>query len=127
METKEQRVEPHHSVKKTGLISHLWISKMKILDLELLHLNELFSRASFLLVKEDFQRISYFRKKHSDLQIAIATHGRRIRHAGYRFSRNTRKLEVETRSQLDQELQELTEHLRAFNNRLFKRPRRSCL
>jgi hypothetical protein len=120
MQTIERKVNTRARAKQTAPDDSSWIRTMNILEQELERLNALFTAASFMLCEQDFQGLSRLRQSHLILKAKMAEYFQRFRNPCRRLRRNTRKSQVQTRNNLQFELQDLSSHLQKFKHKLLK-------
>ena len=120
MQIIERKVNTRARAKQTTPANSSWIRTMNILEQELERLNTLFAAASFLLCEQDFQGLSRLRQSHSALKAKMAEYFQRFKNPCRRLRRNTRKSQIQTRNNLQTELQDLSSHLQKFKDKLLK-------
>lgn len=101
---------------------------MSDLEQELNRLSTLFAVASFILVKQDFQSLSYLRQNHSALKMKMSAYFREFKPYALRRRQKMARPPAETRSRLENELLDLTCRFQKIKNKLFSASRPcSCL
>lgn len=120
MQTIERKVNLKARAKQAAPANSSWITTMYALEQELERLNKLFAAAGFMLSEQDFQRLFRLSQSHSALKAKMTEYFQRFKNPCRRLRLNTRKSQLQTRNNLQFELQDLSSHLRKFKDRLLK-------
>jgi len=102
------------------LIGKQWNADLSFIECELTILNKLFKKASFLLVKSDFNKLSGLNRIHFDLNKRIQYYFQQLEVVIIDQKHNIDINLVDTYVSLEKDLEQALKRLQAFKNGIFQ-------
>lgn len=102
------------------LIAKEWISELAFIQCELEVLNKLFKKASFIISKGDFDKLSSLDKIHTGLKKRIKSYIQTLESLILNPKQRIDSSLVETQVQLAYELEQILQRLQNFKKNIFK-------